>query len=123
MQGRPIKEYRADGKYITKTYVCDSFGAEKNIDLADNNPFRYCSEYYDKGIDKIYLRARSYDPTMGRFTQQDPIKSGTNWYVYANNNPVRYADSNGLSITLSGTDDEKKRYSRNLNCFPMTVLF
>ena len=33
---------------ITKTYAYDPFGAEKNIDLADNNPFRYCSEYYDK---------------------------------------------------------------------------
>ena len=96
MQGRPIKEYRADGKYITKTYVCDSFGAEKNIDLADSNPFRYCSEYYDKGIDKIYLRARTYDPTLGRFTQQDPARDGFNWYVYCNGNPIAYADPTGL---------------------------
>ena len=80
---------------ITKTYAYDPFGAEKNIDLADNNPFRYCSEYYDKGIDKIYLRARTYDPAMGRFTQQDPACDGFNWYVYCYNNPLKYLDTNG----------------------------
>ena len=82
---------------ITKTYAYDPFGAEKNIDLADNNPFRYCSEYYDKGIDKIYLRARTYDPTLGRFTQQDPACDGFNWYVYCYNNPLKYLDTNGQS--------------------------
>ena len=85
---------------ITKTYAYDPFGAEKNIDLADNNPFRYCSEYYDKGIDKIYLRARTYDPTLGRFTQQDPACDGFNWYVYCYNNPVNFTDSMGLDPDL-----------------------
>ena len=111
MQGRPIKEYRADGKYITKTYVCDSFGAEKNIDLADNNPFRYCSEYYDKGIDKIYLRARTYDPTLGRFTQQDPARDGFNWYVYCNGNPIAYADPTGLESYVFYTTGKNSDFS------------
>ena len=33
--------------------------------------FRYCGEYYDSEIEQIYLRARYYDPSLGRFTQQD----------------------------------------------------
>ena len=85
---------------ITKTYAYDPFGAEKNIDPADSNPFRYCSEYYDKGIDKIYLRARTYDPTLGRFTQQDPACDGFNWYIYCSNNPIAFCDITGLKDVL-----------------------
>ena len=90
---------------ITKTYAYDPFGAEKNIDLADNNPFRYCSEYYDKGIDKIYLRARTYDPTMGRFTQQDPY-----WEIssLANSVAIEQAEKfNVVDIQEKNNDSEQ----------------
>lgn len=42
-------------------------------------------------------RARYYDPTTGRFTQQDPAEDGYNWYVYGSNNPILYIDPTGLS--------------------------
>ena len=48
-----------------------------------------------------YLRARYYDPTTGRFTQQDPAEDGYNWYVYANQNPVIYTDENGENAITS----------------------
>ena len=32
---------------------------------------RYCGEYYDGETKTYYLRARYYDPNIGRFTQQD----------------------------------------------------
>ena len=44
-----------------------------------------------------YLRARYYDPTTGRFTQQDPAEDGYNWYIYGNQNPVLFVDVNGCS--------------------------
>ena len=43
-----------------------------------------------------YLRARYYDPTTGRFTQQDPAEDGYNWYVYGNQNPAMFVDFNGM---------------------------
>ena len=81
---------------ITKTYNYDAFGVELTLDLEDVNPFRYCGEYYDKETDSIYLRARYYNPALGRFTTEDPAKDGLNWYVYCNNNPVMFTDPNGL---------------------------
>ena len=81
---------------ITKTYNYDAFGVELTLDLEDVNPFRYCGEYYDKETDSIYLRARYYNPALGRFTTEDPAKDGLNWYVYCDNNPVMFIDPLGL---------------------------
>ncbi len=52
---------------VVKTYEYDSFGNEVNPDNKDDNPFRYCGEYYDKETGEVYLRARYYQPGAGRF--------------------------------------------------------
>ena len=57
---------------------------------------RYCGEYYDAETGLIYLRARYYDPSIGRFISEDPIKDGINWYVYCSNNPIKFVDPSGL---------------------------
>ena len=81
---------------IVKSYTYDAFGVEENPSDSDANPFRYCGEYYDSEIEQIYLRARYYDPSLGRFTQQDPaMEDGYNWYVYCENEPVNRIDVTG----------------------------
>jgi RHS repeat-associated protein len=51
-----------------------------------------------------YLRNRWYDPTVGRFTQEDPIgfAGGINLYAYAGSNPVSYSDPFGLCASEGG---------------------
>ena len=61
----------SDTGTVTHKYDYDAFGVEKDPDPLDENPFRYCGEYYDGETETYYLRARYYDPTIGRFTQQD----------------------------------------------------
>lgn len=55
-----------------------------------------------------YYRARYYDPSVGRFTTEDPtaFADGTDFYVYARNNPVLYSDPTGLTtyVGFSGED-------------------
>ena len=43
-----------------------------------------------------YFNARWYDPQLGRFITEDPIKDGVNWYAYVANNPLIYTDPTGL---------------------------
>ena len=80
---------------VVKTYDYDAYGNELTRDLSDENPFRYCGEYYDTETGLVYLRARYYDPSIGRFTSVDPAKDGLNWYSYCDNNPVMRIDPKG----------------------------
>ena len=84
------------------TYDYDAFGnlTENTGSEATNNPFRYNGQYTDDETGLLYLRNRYYDPTTGRFTQEDPIKDKLNWYVYCGNNPVNFADPLGLKPVM-----------------------
>ncbi|MBR6051705.1 MAG: hypothetical protein IKP68_10965 [Clostridia bacterium] len=66
------------------------------MNATDANPFRYCGEYYDKVSGTLYLRARNYNASIGRFTQEDPIRHGGNFYAYCGDNPVNAWDPSGL---------------------------
>ena len=69
---------------VEKTYDYDAFGNEKEPSATDTNPFRYCGEYFDKETGTYYLRARYYDPSIGRFTQQDTHWNTANM-IYGDN--------------------------------------
>ena len=43
----------------------------------------------------IYMQARYYDPSLGRFNSEDIAKSGANWLVYCDNNPTNRVDRTG----------------------------
>ena len=102
--GSVVNISNEDGKSI-KTYDYDAFGVELNKDANDTNLFRYCAEQYDNETDSIYLRARYYSPSLGRFTTEDPAKDGNNWYSYCAGNPVNSWDPSGLdNIMITGPD-------------------
>jgi len=45
-----------------------------------------------------YLRYRYFNPSTLIGITEDPIRSGTNWYVFCDNNPIMYVDPSGLVI-------------------------
>ena len=71
-----------------------------------NNPIRYAGEYTDEETGLIYLRARYYDPSVGRFISEDPIRDGMNWYAYCGNSPVMMVDPLGLDHYIYYSKDQ-----------------
>ncbi len=67
----------------------------------DQNAFRYCGEYFDKETGTVYLRARYYNPSVGRFITEDSYRGedsdplSLNLYTYCHNDPVNYFDPSG----------------------------
>ena len=88
-------------------YEYDAFGNERNPEKGDENPFRYCGEYLDLETSTYYLRARSYRPATGRFTQEDMARAGLNWYTYCGNNPIAFIDPLGLDAILINKPTER----------------
>ena len=72
----------------------DAFGVRDSSIVKSG--FGYCGEYLDRETQNYYLRARYYDPEIGRFVNEDIIRNGENWYIYCNNNPVTFCDTYGL---------------------------
>jgi RHS repeat-associated protein len=79
------------------TYVYDAFG---NTTATEGifNPFRYTGREQDPETGLYYYRARYYDPNIGRFVSEDPIRffAGINFYEYGFNDPVDSTDPSGL---------------------------
>jgi RHS repeat-associated protein len=92
---------------IVNKYAYDEYGNLLNFQEAIPNPFRYVGQYgvMDEGNGLLYMRARYYDPDLGRFISKDPIgfRSGElNLYAYLANNSVNYIDPTGLEVFLVG---------------------
>jgi RHS repeat-associated protein len=57
----------------------------------------------DEETGLVYMRARHYDPVIGRFVSEDPARDGDNWFGYCSGNPVNKVDETGcntLAIAL-----------------------
>ena len=86
---------------VVRTYEYDSFGNEVDPDSRDENPFRYCGEYYDRETGEVYLRARYYRPETGRFLTRDTYTGeaeeplSLHLYTYCENDGVNGVDPSG----------------------------
>ncbi len=96
-------------KNTVAAYDYDEFGnlTEETGDF--DNDIKYAGEFYDSESENYYLRSRYYDPSVGRFTQQDTFLGvddnplSLNRYTYCHNNPIVYVDPNGHIAVQLGT--------------------
>lgn len=83
---------------------------DSGLGVANANPFRYRSYYFDTELFWYYLNSRYYTPEIGRFLNSDGLlgKTGdilsTNMYAYCANNPVNRTDPSGkFFLAILGT--------------------
>jgi RHS repeat-associated protein len=74
---------------------------ELSDESKDNKWARFSGKQLDKDIGLIYMNARWYDASIGRFVSLDPLRAGVNWYVYCSNSPISRIDPSGLIDLLS----------------------
>ena len=81
---------------IQNSYQYDAFGVQLEAKEQFPNRIRYTGQQYDGLTEQYYLRARYYNPVLGRFMQEDVYQGdGLNLYAYCGNNPVVYYDPSG----------------------------
>ena len=100
---------------LLATYKYDEWGNQLAIEatagenqaqnqaIAEANPFRYRSYYYDLETGYYYLQSRYYDASICRFINADDIEfagvdesmSDINLFVYCGNSPINDNDFNG----------------------------
>jgi RHS repeat-associated protein len=98
--GDVVKVVGENGEELNR-YEYDTWGNLTAKTEGMSNPFTYSGEILDGETGFYYLRARYYDPTVGRFISEDTYKGqvdnplSLNRYTYTHNNPLRFVDPSG----------------------------
>ncbi|MCY9555085.1 polymorphic toxin-type HINT domain-containing protein [Paenibacillus apiarius] len=96
-----VTEIRDAQGNLLNRYTYDIWGNPLTEEEQVPNMFRYSGEYWDKTTNLQYLRARWYDPSIGRFITEDSFEGeltnplSLNPYTYVENNPLIYTDPTG----------------------------
>lgn len=112
-------------------YQYNAYGETQDVDDFFEQPFMYAGQQNDSydtsgmpNTGLYYMRARYYDPIVGRFMTRDPFKGDVqlpntlNPYLYALGNPANLADPSGLYVaTLClGADGSNMNYAGMSGC-------
>jgi RHS repeat-associated protein len=83
---------------LVSTNNYDSFGKLVGSSGTITNPYRFTGRELDSETGLYYYRARYYDPSVGRFINEDPIRfeGGVDFFAYTFNHPVGMVDPTGL---------------------------
>jgi RHS repeat-associated protein len=86
--------------HVTASYRTDEYGVVTEAAGGGGQPFGFTGEQRD-ATGLVYLRARMYDPNVGRFMQRDTYPGGMgssiglHRYAYVGNNPINATDPSG----------------------------
>ena len=101
---------------IQNFYQYDVFGNVRRERETLHNRILYTGQQYDHESNQYYLRARYYNPTLGRFTEEDVYRGdGLNLYDCCKGNPVVWYDPSGYEKQKNKNGDYSDTKFENKN--------
>ena len=103
---------------LAQTYTFNSFGKLTGSSGSLTNPFQYTAREFDTETNLYFLRNRYYDPNVGRFLSEDPVRfdGGIDFYAYVRNSPINFSDPLGLFAVKPGVPYPNLRFQALLEC-------
>ena len=101
----------------------DAFGLPISVTNPTNSQKGFASAFGIQEDSETGLKLmghRYYDPGSGRFITRDPIGSGTNWYRYCDNNPLKQVDPSGLRALREAEKDVVRAQIKNMRANGLT---
>jgi RHS repeat-associated protein len=106
-----VVELSDDHGQIVDSYRYTPFGESYGPGAPDDafgdssgNPIRFTGQYLDSDSGLYDMRAREYDPEIGRFLEEDPLacdESCSSTYIYAENDPTLLVDPTGEGAMMA----------------------
>jgi RHS repeat-associated protein len=95
---RPIAMSNAAKSFVAR-YVWEPFGNSYSYTGTAGIDLRFPGQMFQAESGLHYNWFRQYDPTIGRYTQPDPLglEAGIGRYAYVNNDPLQQTDQQGLA--------------------------
>jgi RHS repeat-associated protein len=95
---RPVAMTTSSGPAVAWSARYDPFGNVVSITNAAAMPLRFPGQYFQIEDGLSYNWHRNYDPTLGRYSQADPLGfvDGPGVYNYAGGSPAMFVDPSGL---------------------------
>jgi RHS repeat-associated protein len=97
-----VRQLVGSGSQVDLAQSFDPFGVLFESSGSGESAFGYTGEWYGSYNELLFLRARYYDPVVGRFLTEDTkpgvayLPKSLHVYVYAWNNPILLTDPSGL---------------------------
>ena len=94
--GSPVILTDDEGKIVWNGDITPYGDSQVSSSDTIDDLVKYTGKDMDPDTGLYYFNQRWYDPELGRFVTEDPIRDGSNWYVYVRNNPLGFVDPWGL---------------------------
>lgn len=93
-----VREMTDQSGAVRARYEYDPYGRQTKLSGDKDALFAFTGQQSHAPSGLYYYRARYYDPKIGRFASEDPIRlrGGINLFRYVRNNPARWRDPKGL---------------------------
>jgi RHS repeat-associated protein len=114
--GDVVETVGAENGQVENKYDYDEFGNATLTQEKYSMDIRYAGYQFDEETGSYYLKARYYDPYVGRFTTEDTYTGqnsdtlSLNLYTYCENEPIDCWDIDGHEVMESKQINKEKKY-------------